>query len=70
MVHAARVVPSEVNGDHRGVVLDLLTVAVRKSGERAHRHAHGEVRTFHVGRADVIRVRVAARALGFAADAE
>jgi hypothetical protein len=40
------------------VVFEILREAIRKPREPAHRHAHGEVLAFHMGRADVLPIRV------------
>jgi hypothetical protein len=69
VVYAPEVVPREVNGDHRSMVLNLLTVAVRRPSESPHRHTHGQIRTLNVRRAYVIHVWVATHAVGFASDA-
>lgn len=57
-MNPAEVVVHEVQRDSRYVVLHLLGEGVGQPGEPTHGHPHSEVLALHVGRRDVLRVRV------------
>jgi hypothetical protein len=41
------------------MVFELLAESIRESGETPHRPPHREVRTFRLGRGDVLRIGIA-----------
>jgi hypothetical protein len=69
LVDANEVVPERIESNHVRMVFELLAESIRESGEAPHRHPPREVRTFRVGRADVLRVRIAGDILGTGSDA-
>lgn len=58
-MHAAKVVPHEVEREGRRVVLDFLAEGVRQAREAAHRHPHRQVLPINAVRADALLIRIA-----------
>lgn len=52
LVNAAKVVPSEIQREHRAEICSLFRERIRKAGESTNLHSHREVLPFDVRRAD------------------
>lgn len=69
LVNANPVVPNGPDCDHVNMAFKLLGKRFRQAGEAAVVHPHGEVRPLHIGRADVLKIRIALNPVLLCADA-
>lgn len=62
-MHAGEIVIHEVEADHRRVILQFFREGICEPREPTHRHAHCQILTLDVGRADVLWIRRSADGL-------
>lgn len=58
---SGEIVVHRVDRDHRRVVLNLLAETICQSSKAPHAHPHRQIVTFHVGRADMLGIGIAAK---------
>ena len=59
-VDSSEIVVDRMDRNHSHVILNLLAVTICQSGKAPHAHPHCQIVAFHVGRADVLGIRIAA----------
>jgi len=64
-MNAAEIVIREVQGNGRFQMRQLFAKSIREARQSAKLHPHGEVLPLHIGRADMVRVRIARAHLGY-----
>jgi hypothetical protein len=68
-VDSSEIVVDRMDRNHSHVILNLLAETICQSGKAPHAHPHCQIVAFHVGRADVLGIRIAAYGFHFAPDA-
>src|ERR1700751_5070108 len=58
LLDANEVVPERIESNHVRMAFEILAESIRESGETPHRPPHREVRTFRLGRGDVLRIGI------------